>query len=400
MALIINIDAGHGSNTAGKRTPPMPINIDFDGDGVIDVKKGNSILEHYANVGVAVLLEKELHYNGFTTAKTGWDDANASDDPDTALTERQKMIAKNNCDMSVSIHMNAHGDGKSFTSGEGFSVFYHSDLAAARKSKGLAQAIEKELAANTVQKNRGAKPNGLAMCNAKNMGVDAAVVVECAFMTNERESRLVGSADFWLECAQEICRGICKYYGITYKKRPISTISVKDEDGKVTGSVKITYYVRKTFASKSSQIGAFSNLDYAKAKVDGTTGYKVFDKNGTVVYEKKVEEVKKPTHAPVKEVVKPAAPAPKKEPVKEEVKKPTPVPAPVKKEEPKVTKVVISKNGVNIRKYPRTLLSPKLGAVARGQKVEVLKVSGSWYYVAATTTSGKKVTGWCIKKAF
>lgn len=49
----IAVDAGHGSNTVGKRTPPMPVDIDFNGDGIIDVKKGDSIREHIANTGVA-----------------------------------------------------------------------------------------------------------------------------------------------------------------------------------------------------------------------------------------------------------------------------------------------------------------------------------------------------------
>ena len=38
-AIKIAVDAGHGSNTPGKRTPPMPKNIDFEADGVIDVKR-------------------------------------------------------------------------------------------------------------------------------------------------------------------------------------------------------------------------------------------------------------------------------------------------------------------------------------------------------------------------
>lgn len=42
------------------------------------------------------------------------------------------------------------------------------------------------------------------------------------------------------------------------------------------------YRIRKTWADVASQIGAYTNLDYAKAAC--TDGYKVYDKNGDVVY--------------------------------------------------------------------------------------------------------------------
>ena len=63
--MLINVDAGHGSNTAGKRTPPLPSAIDIDKDGKVDIKKGEQYREHYANVGVASLLVEELQRCGF-----------------------------------------------------------------------------------------------------------------------------------------------------------------------------------------------------------------------------------------------------------------------------------------------------------------------------------------------
>lgn len=69
------------------------------------------------------------------------------------------------------------------------------------------------------------------------------------------------------------------------------------------------YRVRKSWADASSQIGAYSNLDNAKAACK--TGYSVFDENGKVVY----TFTSTPTPAP--------APAPAPKPVT-----PTPTPAP------------------------------------------------------------------------
>lgn len=80
MPIKINIDAGHGSNTAGKRTPPMPKDIKINNK--LTIKKGEQFREHYANVGVCYYLEQELQRCGFKTMRTGWDDNNAFDDPE------------------------------------------------------------------------------------------------------------------------------------------------------------------------------------------------------------------------------------------------------------------------------------------------------------------------------
>ena len=69
----IAIDAGHGSQTAGKRTP----------DGY---------REHRINVKAAYYCEQYLSAHGFGTLKTGWNDINALDDVDTPLTIRQRTI--------------------------------------------------------------------------------------------------------------------------------------------------------------------------------------------------------------------------------------------------------------------------------------------------------------------
>ena len=213
MAIKINIDAGHGSNTAGKRTPPMPKDIKIN-DKLI-IKKGEQFREHYANVGVCYYLEQELQRCGFKTMRTGWDDNNAFDDPDTPLSDRQRAIALANCDYSVSIHFNAYGDGKTFNSAEGVGIYIHDKYAG--QSRKLAEVVLKHLTGGTKQKNRGITAQSLAMCNCNNMDVKAAILVELAFMTNLREAtELMANEAYWKECAQEIARGVCEFTGIKY----------------------------------------------------------------------------------------------------------------------------------------------------------------------------------------
>lgn len=77
---------------------------------------------------------------------------------------------------------------------------------------------------------------------------------------------------------ETIAKGICNYFGIAYKAgSSASTPTEKPASSEL-------YRVRKTWDDASSQIGAFAVLDNAiRACKDG---YKVFDKNGVVVYPK------------------------------------------------------------------------------------------------------------------
>ena len=195
MAIKVAIDAGHGSNTAGKRHP----------DG---------FREHYSNVYMAYYLDQILTKNGFETLKVSWDDADAKDDSDIALATRQAQVKAFGAKLCVSIHANAHGNGSEYTTAKGVETLYHSNTAYVGDSVKLAQCIQNQLIKNTAQTNRGIKPQNLAMCNCKAMGVDAAVLVESAFMTNKAESELLKSDLFWRECAREIAQGIFDYLGV------------------------------------------------------------------------------------------------------------------------------------------------------------------------------------------
>lgn len=208
----IAIDAGHGSKTAGKRTPPMPKNIDVNKDGVIDIKKGEQYREHYANTGVANLLYSKLIARGYSAIKTGWNDKNPADDADVSVSSRQSQIKKAKCDYSVSIHFNAYGDGKSFNSGEGVAVYVHTLYPG--DSKKLADYTLKELVKGTKQKNRGVQSGRLALCNCKAMNTKASIICELAFMTNKHEAvDLMANQSFWEECAEQIADALDKYSG-------------------------------------------------------------------------------------------------------------------------------------------------------------------------------------------
>ena len=189
----VAIDAGHGSNTAGKRTP----------DGY---------REHWINVACASFCDTALKRCGIDTVRVAWDDTNAKDDEDTPLATRQKIIKANGCQVSVSFHANAYGNG--WNDANGVETLISNKYPA--DSKKLATIVQSFLVQGTKQKNRGVKTQSLAMCNCNAMGTKASILVEIGFMTNVVEASLMKTDKFCREQAEEVAHGICDYLGVKY----------------------------------------------------------------------------------------------------------------------------------------------------------------------------------------
>lgn len=206
----IAVDCGHGSKTPGKRTPPLPYSLDFDGDGVIDARKGTSIKEHVFNVGVGKYLVKELEKCGFHVYKSAFGDR------DIPLTQRQSNIRSAGCDYSVSIHFNAMGNGKKFNNTQGTGVFYHRSNP--KDSKKLSQIVLRNILKGTPQRSIGANGrHNFAMCDNQKMGTKASLLVECAFMTNLYEvENMAANEEYWKETASELAKAFCEYTGYRY----------------------------------------------------------------------------------------------------------------------------------------------------------------------------------------
>lgn len=264
MSYKIAIDAGHGSNTAGKRTP----------DGY---------REHWINVKCADYFNTAMKRCGFDTLKVGWNDTNSTDDVDVSLNTRQQQIKNAKCNISVSWHANAYGDGKSYNSGEGIETLIHNDISKVKDSKILATKVQNNLIKGTKQRNRGVKTQNLAMCNCSALETNASILIEIGFMTNEYEAGLLKSDAFCKECAEEAAQGICEYFGVTYVKSGITSQVVNAPTvGTTNTQSNELYRVRKSWADASSQIGAYSSLENAKAVCKSE--YYVFDSNGNIIY--------------------------------------------------------------------------------------------------------------------
>lgn len=283
MSYRVAIDAGHGSFTAGKRTP----------DGY---------REHYINADVANYLDRALKRCGIETVKIAWNDTISTDDSDVALGTRQRQVKNANCELSVSCHANAHGNGSTYNSAQGIETLIHNNSAKARDSETLANKVQRYLIQNTSQKNRGVKTANLAMCNCAAMGTKASILVEIGFMTNQYEAELMKTDAFCLECAEEIAQGICDYLDVPYvagnaAATPSATTntSAAINAGSPTFTTTATTSTTSatTFATPGSSTvsnsSAYTRTAFIRemqaaigAKVDGIAGYETLSKLVTV----------------------------------------------------------------------------------------------------------------------
>lgn len=234
MAYKVAIEAGHGSNTAGKRTP-------------------DNYHEHWINVKSAYYCEQFLNKHGIKTLRIAWDDTNATDDADVALSTRQKQIKNASCDYSISFHANAYQS--VWNSASGVETLIHSNSTYAKDSLALANKVQARLIQGTSQKNRGVKKSALAMCNCVAMGVKAACLVEIGFMTNKAEAELMKTDAFCKEQGEDVAKGLLDYLGIAINSSVSTTISTTASPTVTVSSN--TYVVQKgdTLSKIGSKVG-------------------------------------------------------------------------------------------------------------------------------------------------
>ena len=173
----ILIDAGHGPNTPGKRSP----------DG--------KLKEFYFNAAVAEEVKKLLLLGGHTVVFSHQTDL------DVPLYERTQLANRLKVDLFVSIHANAMG--RAFNEANGIETFIYSKPQLA--SQQLASAVQQSLLLITKRKDRGIKRADFAVLRDTHM---PAILVECGFMTHKQEVELLKSSAYRKRCAQGICFGI------------------------------------------------------------------------------------------------------------------------------------------------------------------------------------------------
>ena len=179
----IILDAGHGYSTEGKRSP----------DG---------LKEYEINRAIAIYTKDILQtYRDVTVIFTH------NDHRDVPLKERTTIANAAKADCFVSIHANAAGNGVNWNDANGIETFIFSSASA--KSRTLAEIVQKNLIAATGLRNRGVKTANFHVLRESKM---PAILIECGFMTNQLEVKLLRSETYQKTCAEAIAKSIVEAF--------------------------------------------------------------------------------------------------------------------------------------------------------------------------------------------
>ncbi len=185
---VIILDAGHGGE-----------------DGGASSKDGT--LEKDLNLSITLKLKEILEKNNFKVILTRQDD-NALDNGESTISKRKnadlnnriKLINSSNADMIVSIHMNSFPQEKYY----GFQTFYKKNC---EYSKELATNIQNCMKNNIdIENNRvEMEINNVKIIERANI---PAVLVECGFLSNEKEAQRLKAEEYQIKLAKGIFDGI------------------------------------------------------------------------------------------------------------------------------------------------------------------------------------------------
>ncbi|MED1203761.1 N-acetylmuramoyl-L-alanine amidase family protein [Heyndrickxia acidicola] len=179
----IVLDAGHGPDTPGKRSPNGLKEFSFTSAATDYTRE---ILETYQNVSVYFAHSKK---------------------EDVPLSKRTNLANRLGANCYISIHANAAGDGKDWNQANGIETFVY--LSKPKEALSLASAIQHCIIQASGLADRGVKRADFHVLRETNM---TAVLVECGFYTNKKEEALLCSPSYQKLCAKAIADGVAQVY--------------------------------------------------------------------------------------------------------------------------------------------------------------------------------------------
>ncbi len=181
---VIVIDAGHGG---------------FDGGAE---GRLTGVKEDGLNLSVAKKLQAMFENQGYAVIMTREDQDALGNTKDGDMQKRKQIIESANADIVISIHMNKFVD----TSCHGPVVFYHEDSAEGEKLAKIMQ--EKLVEMLKPERPRVEKPERYFILRS---GDSPCVLVECGFLSNERDEQLLQTEEYQALCASAIFKGAMLY---------------------------------------------------------------------------------------------------------------------------------------------------------------------------------------------
>lgn len=223
------LDAGHGYNTPGKRSPDGMREYEFN-RAVANYAK--QLLENYKNVTVYL---------------------SHSDQRDISLKARTDKANSLNVDIFVSIHANAFGGGD-WNNVSGIETYVYPTRPPVAFQ--LAQKIQRNLVISTGLENRGVKTADFHVLRETEMD---AVLVESGFMTNRNDIKLLRSETYRRTVAEGIVKALAQQFSLQTK----SNAAPKPAPAPAPPSSNSAALAKKDGLYKV-QAGAFDNEENAK----------------------------------------------------------------------------------------------------------------------------------------
>lgn len=187
---VVVLDAGHGGIDPGKV-------------GV------SGVLEREINLEIVFRLAQALTGRGYTvvltrTGKEGLYQEGSANKKREDMANRVRIIQKANAALTISIHQNSFPDASVF----GAQVFYHEGSAEGRRAAECIQQGIRQAAAESGE--RSAKGNKTYYLLTHTDSV--AVIVECGFLTNPAEEKLLTTAAYQEQIVSGIVNGVEAYF--------------------------------------------------------------------------------------------------------------------------------------------------------------------------------------------
>ena len=190
--ITIVVDAGHGGRDGGS------------------VGK-NGTVEKTINLDYAKTLKNKLVKSGYRVVLTRTNDdglysAFAQNKKISDMTERMNIIKKTNPNLVISIHMNSFSD----SSVCGANTYYKIDDEA---SMLCANYVQQSLHTYCDAPNLKAKTGDYFMVNCSYY---TSILIECGFLSNPHEEKLLNSKDYKEKIIDSIYKGVLLYFGNNY----------------------------------------------------------------------------------------------------------------------------------------------------------------------------------------
>lgn len=191
--IVIVLDAGHGGRDGGSVGLAGTIESDIN---LVYVKLLETKL---SALGYSVVLTRKNSnglYSHFSSNKKISD-----------MNKRMEIIKKANPSLVISIHMNSFSD----RSVRGAVVYHKIDDSASIKCSEL---IQQSLYAKNFAKNKNTKSGDFFMLNCSYY---SSVLIECGYLSNPEEEKLLNDKNYQNELTDAICDGVFLYFGKNIK---------------------------------------------------------------------------------------------------------------------------------------------------------------------------------------